>query len=699
MREALFPRQRLVRSFHRPTDEVSMMSPPRRLALLLVIALLPAVRVAAEKAHRSATPATLFDPARHMRVSEVRPGMKGYGLSVFSGTRIEPFQVEVVSVLHNFNPKYDVVLIRCHGANLELTGAVAGMSGSPVFLKDDRGRDRMIGAFAYGWPMTKEPLAGVQPIEYMLALPGTTKPTAGPAPAEAGATPGNADRVEAGARLAWSIPSATGWPHARLPRPAGAQPLVAQPGNPRLAPLATPLMVGGVPQSVLDSFSPLFQSAGLVPLQAGGGGSAKPTDEPGTISPGSVLAVPLLVGDADMTAVGTCTEVLGDRVFGFGHPFQNEGSVLLPMGAGKINGIIPNMTTSFKLGTLTSTLGRLTADQTVGVSGRLGDPPPLVPIDVRIVYTDGSEDRPYHFDAALHPRFTPLLAAVALASSVGGAHDLPQYNTCDYDLTLEFKNGRTLHIDNTSVNVNPMALFTEVGMPMMTASENPFERVALKKVSGTIRVTPEAREAQILEVNVPRSKYRPGETVRAFVTYKPFRAPEAILPVELELPKDLPEAQYQLVFSDWTRYATDEQQSKPFRFTAEKVEEVFDVLKDIASIRHNALYVRLVRQPDGVAIGRTAMPQLPSSRRQILMGAGRSNTTKFVSSTVKTMPTRYVMQGAADFAITVDRDLKVETGKAPAAAPNAPAPNVPAGAPAAQPAGARGTGAATEPIN
>src|SRR3954470_13942620 len=80
---------------------------------------------------------SLFDPARHMRVAEVKAGMKGYGLSVFSGTKIERFDVEVVSILRNFNPKTDVVLIKCRGQNLELTGAVAGMSGSPIFLKDE----------------------------------------------------------------------------------------------------------------------------------------------------------------------------------------------------------------------------------------------------------------------------------------------------------------------------------------------------------------------------------------------------------------------------------------------------------------------------------------------------------------------------------------------------------------------------------
>ena len=72
--------------------------------------------------------------------SRVREGMTGYGLSVFKGTRIDRFEVKVVSVLKNFNPKYDVVLIECKGANLEHTGAIAGMSGSPIYLKDDQGR-------------------------------------------------------------------------------------------------------------------------------------------------------------------------------------------------------------------------------------------------------------------------------------------------------------------------------------------------------------------------------------------------------------------------------------------------------------------------------------------------------------------------------------------------------------------------------
>ena len=95
-----------------------------------------------------------------MRVSEVRAGMKGYGLSVFSGTKIERFDVEVIAILRNFNPKGDVVLIRCRGANLELTGAVAGMSGSPVFLKDESGRERMIGGVRHVGDVDRDDVVG-----------------------------------------------------------------------------------------------------------------------------------------------------------------------------------------------------------------------------------------------------------------------------------------------------------------------------------------------------------------------------------------------------------------------------------------------------------------------------------------------------------------------------------------------------------
>ena len=113
---------------------------------------------------------------RFMAVDEVRPGMKGTGRTVFEGTAIQEFQVEVIGVLKNVQPKQDVILARLSGGPLEKTGVIQGMSGSPVYING-----RLVGAVAYSFPYAKDPIAGIQPISQMLEL--LDRPSAAPVPA------------------------------------------------------------------------------------------------------------------------------------------------------------------------------------------------------------------------------------------------------------------------------------------------------------------------------------------------------------------------------------------------------------------------------------------------------------------------------------------------------------------------------------
>ena len=99
-----------------------------------------------------------------MPLADVKPGMVGEALTVFQGTKPEPFKVRVVSVMRNFLPKQDVILIRAEDPRVEFSGIVAGMSGSPVYIDG-----KLVGAVAYAWSFAKEPLGGVTPIESMLA--------------------------------------------------------------------------------------------------------------------------------------------------------------------------------------------------------------------------------------------------------------------------------------------------------------------------------------------------------------------------------------------------------------------------------------------------------------------------------------------------------------------------------------------------
>src|SRR5204863_4447096 len=94
--------------------------------------------------------------------------MRGVAYTVFEGVKPEPMEVEVLGVLkNNFNgPKSNVILVRLHGTKVEYTGVVAGMSGSPVYFDG-----RLAGALAFRLgEFSKEPIAGVTPIEEMLEI-------------------------------------------------------------------------------------------------------------------------------------------------------------------------------------------------------------------------------------------------------------------------------------------------------------------------------------------------------------------------------------------------------------------------------------------------------------------------------------------------------------------------------------------------
>src|SRR6185437_13675470 len=96
-------------------------------------------------------------------VKDVRPGMRGVGRTIFHGEQIEEFQVEILGVLENLGPKQTVILAKLSGGPLAETGVMQGMSGSPVYIDG-----KLLGAIALGFPFSKEPIAGIQPIEPML---------------------------------------------------------------------------------------------------------------------------------------------------------------------------------------------------------------------------------------------------------------------------------------------------------------------------------------------------------------------------------------------------------------------------------------------------------------------------------------------------------------------------------------------------
>src|SRR6266567_1279222 len=100
-----------------------------------------------------------------MPLSQVQKGMKGYGVTVFDGTKLERFDVEILGVLKNIGPGQNLIMAKIDSPVIRRTGVIAGMSGSPIYIDG-----KVIGALSYAWQFAKEPIAGITPIEEMLNI-------------------------------------------------------------------------------------------------------------------------------------------------------------------------------------------------------------------------------------------------------------------------------------------------------------------------------------------------------------------------------------------------------------------------------------------------------------------------------------------------------------------------------------------------
>jgi hypothetical protein len=600
----------------------------------MVLSILAALFCLVEPPAELAARPTLFDPARHMALDEIRPGMRGYGLTVFQGTTIERFDVEVVSILRSqFGAKQDVVLIRCHNEFLDHAGAIQGMSGSPIFLKDETGHDRMIGAFAYGWGLSKDPLAGVQPIEYMLELAGWDRLDA-PA-AAAGVT------WHAGALLSTA-------PQRRAMVASSIERL----GVRRDAPVGLRRMI--MPLAFSGHLDPASQttiaSAGFAPMASSASGVAEDV----SIEPGSSLAVIVLDGDLQLTGFGTATEVIDGRVFGFGHEMFAEGSTAMPAAGGRVDLIVPSLDASFKIGTASPASATIDADGVHGIAGRLNAAPAMIPMTVHVIDEMGTE-RTFRYSAAQSRLLTPMLALLAVQSSITRDRQPPVEHMIDYDAKLTFDNGRELALANRRASVEGFSLGDELFMMLLATGENPFAPVKLQSMDVNIRMRRGVEAFTVLSARPEKSRIAPGESARLWVELEAFRGARRTVAVDVVVPADTPEGSLTIELGDAFSSLMKRAAAEPGLFTARTADEVLDVVERVAGVRSDRLYVAFDRPQRGVSVGMTNLRSMPASRRHIFESTGRTGISPTTSIDMIEVPLDGSLTGTAAVTIEVAR--------------------------------------------
>src|SRR6476660_7034268 len=139
----------------------------KRTTLTILASILMCGLVFAQKQTTAQLNRVSSNPAMQLyAVEDLRPGMKGVARTVFAGKDPEEFDLEILGVLDGFTgPRQSTIIAKLSGPNVARTGVFAGMSGSPVFIDN-----KLVGAIAYSFPFSKEPICGITPIRQMIDI-------------------------------------------------------------------------------------------------------------------------------------------------------------------------------------------------------------------------------------------------------------------------------------------------------------------------------------------------------------------------------------------------------------------------------------------------------------------------------------------------------------------------------------------------
>src|SRR5918993_6885 len=432
----------------------------------------------------------------YMPIEDLRPGMIGVGRTVFAGTKLEDFKVEILGVMRNvIGPKRNLILARLEGGPLAKTGVIAGMSGSPVYIDG-----KLLGAVSYSLgQFSTEPIAGITPIAEMIdatMMSGTAR-VARPVALSLNPTP--RELMDIWSRDLNRVRGFVDEPSQALVM-SGASSDLGRFGA-MLRPIAVPMIASGFDASVLEPMSSAFSAAGFVPMsnsQSPGAGASAPSTSP--LQPCDAVGVALLTGDFELGATGTVTHVEGDRVYAFGHPLYNLGPTQFPMTRAEVLVVLPSLMSSSKLASLGPVVGTLQQDRSTAVAGQLGATPRLIPLTVTL-NSDRLGPRTFSFGVVRDTTFTPLLTYLAVANI------LTAYERATGPASFSIRGTASIRAQNAlefeDVFTGDQALGTAaayVAGPLTQLFKNTSEPIDVERIALTIDASEEARSARIERV-------------------------------------------------------------------------------------------------------------------------------------------------------------------------------------------------------
>ncbi len=567
-----------------------------------------------------------------MPLSQVKPGMKAKGRTVFAGAKVEEFDAEIIGVLANTQPKRSVIIARLSGKGLESSGVISGMSGSPVFVDG-----KVIGAVAYSFSYAKEPIAGITPIEEMMALDKS-------APSPRPALP-----QQAPIRDSMSLEDLSEAFRATL-----AAKKASLAAGQTVVPLAVPLVFGGFSSWAFERAKSFFSGAGFEPVRAGAGGQALPGTEPPAagLQDGDALGIQLIGGDLDVSAVGTVTRVENGRVLAFGHPLYNLGPVDYAMTRASVLTVVPSVESSFKLAASGPVIGRISQDRTAGAVGELGKLPQLIPLNLTLA--DGPGDRREFKLKLVNDRFlTPALVNMSVSALLTAEERAYGVLSLDFDGDIYLDTGASVHLEDLfsgNYDTSATSLSGLLAAVVYYLGNNEYTDVGIYRIDLNVRAGEVPRLAALEKVLLDKYQAAPGEKIGIKVYYRTFRNESLVEEVSFLAPALPAGTEFQIVVGD----AAAMQQVERTQYRVQEVlpRSLNQLLRILGNLRkNNRIYFKLLAPKPGLFLKGEEMPNLPPTLKSMFTSprASASAPMDLARSTLGEfqIPVPYVFRGGA----------------------------------------------------
>lgn len=540
-------------------------------------------------------------------MSEITEGMEGVGYTVIHGTNVEPFKVKVISVLRKMWHGSDAILIELEGLNLEHSGTVAGMSGSPIYFDG-----KIAGALAFGWNYAKDPIAGVTPIEEMYKLYNDT----------------NASKVASISKNS----------------------------------LQTPLMFSGFNGDSFLEYSDKFKEMGFYPMQAGG--SISDINQSGKFLFGDSVAIVLIDGDFSIAGVGTVSHTDDEKFLLFGHSMWSKGRLRAPVSRAYINHIVASTASSFKIGAAYSNyLGYTVYDGTFGVSGVYGEVPENTMIPVNLQVEDQSFlNKDFNFRVLNDPTYFSYLLSMAIYTAVtsSAGSDEDGVFSVSYEIETDYFEEPYKVTDRILSYSSKDAFKTAIEQliaPVDFFIYNNFNRVGIKSIKLSIKRS-NLEYAFLNDITLLEPKAKAGETIHLRVGITPYGQEKTYINIPVKLPVNLTTDVYSIYAANEYIYNYAERLFMPNKYKIRSLDDVMRIYGK--SYDDKALKVWLYSSARGVQIGKDSFPMLPISKYGVMANNYTSDKASVINAIEGQFDMPYSILGLMKIDIIIEGADKYE---------------------------------------